>query len=129
MNKSKNKKKSDQLGMNHATASGRLKKEIMFSLLQETGKDICFQCGERIERVEELSVEHKVPWLDSDNPVELFFDLDNIAFSHLSCNSANIRRKESPHGAERRYSKHGCRCEKCTEANKIRVRRQRSKRK
>ena len=37
--------------------------------------------------VDEFSVEHKIPWLDSDDPIGLFFSLDNIAFSHHSCNS------------------------------------------
>ena len=87
-----NKKKLQQLGMPHGTASNRLKKMIMFRLLQEVGKDMCFQCGEKIESVEELSVEHKIPWLNSKNPVDLFFDLDNIAFSHLKCNARAARR-------------------------------------
>ena len=46
----------------------------------------CYQCGNTIDKVEELSIEHKTPWLDSDTPKELFFNLENIAFSHLSCN-------------------------------------------
>jgi len=38
-----------------------------------------------IDSVEELSIEHKIPWLN--NSSELFWDLDNIAFSHLICNT------------------------------------------
>ena len=34
----------------------------------------------------DLSIEHKVPWMSADNPIDAFFDLDNIAFSHLKCN-------------------------------------------
>lgn len=33
-----------------------------------------------------------MPWLDSDNPISNFFDLNNIAFSHLKCNIADRRR-------------------------------------
>lgn len=79
-------KKQEQLGMPLGTASAKLRKSILFSLLKETGKNICFQCGRIIENEDELSIEHKIPYLDSKNPKELFFDLNNIAFSHLSCN-------------------------------------------
>jgi len=87
MNKSKI-NKSEALGMNIGTATGRLRKEVLFSLVCRLGENICFQCGEEICSVGELSMEHKEPWLRADNPMECFFDLDNIAFSHLSCNSA-----------------------------------------
>lgn len=86
-----NKKKSEQLGMPIGTASAKLRKSILFNILKETGKNICFQCGKEINSEDELSIEHKVPWLDSSNPVELFFSLENIAFSHLKCNIGAAR--------------------------------------
>ena len=79
-----NTKKSKQLGMPIGTASARLRKNIMFSMAKELKRDICFHCKNKIESLEEFSIEHKVPWLDNDP--KLFWDLDNIAFSHLSCN-------------------------------------------
>lgn len=84
-------KKSVQLGMNPSTASARLLKDILFKFVVETGNDKCFHCGKPITR-ETLSVEHKTPWLDSENPQTLFFDLDNIAFSHLACNTGAARK-------------------------------------
>lgn len=122
-----NKEKSKQLGMNHGTASHRLRKDILFFLLQETGKDICFQCGKEITQVGELSIEHKIPWLHSKDPVGLFFDLDNIAFSHLSCNSAGARngQKLLGHGHPSTYRNLGCRCRECTDANTLAQRRYR----
>jgi hypothetical protein len=84
-----NKVKAAQLGMPIGTAAGRLRKKILFSLLQRLDEDVCFKCGEEIESTDELSIEHKKPWLHTDDPVGLFFDIDNIAFSHLSCNKAN----------------------------------------
>jgi len=121
-----NKKKNEQLGMSHGTAANRLRKAIMFRLLQDAGKDMCFQCGEKIESVDEISIEHKVPWLDNDDPVGLFFDLDNIAFSHLSCNVGASRqhkglRLTTKHGSKTMYSNHGCRCRICTKAETARV--------
>ena len=127
MSSNSNKKKSAQLGISHGTASNRLRKAIMFSLIKETGKDMCFHCEEKIESIDNLSIEHKVPWLDSEDPVGLYFDLDNIAFSHLSCNSGNRRSNFSEHGTTRRYGHYGCRCDLCTQANTEKTRRFRNK--
>lgn len=114
-------KKAQQLGMNPSTAAHALKKTLMFHLAVKCGMDTCHQCGEKIETHKELSVEHKVAWLDSEDPVELYFDLENIAFSHLSC---NIRASRKPtkgnvgkHGTSNRYNLHKCRCELCTDAH------------
>ncbi len=86
-----NKKKAEQLGMSHGAACNKLKKSILFGFVQDAGLDICYRCGEQIESVDKLSIEHKIPWMDSNNPVKLFFDLENIAFSHLHCNSITRR--------------------------------------
>lgn len=89
-------KKSQQLGMSFSTANYRLQRQILFSLTQELGRDVCFQCAKKILTVEEFSVEHKKPWLDVS--VELFWDLENIAFSHLRCNSKARRVTEASKG-------------------------------
>lgn len=83
-------KKKMQLGMNPSTAAGRLTKDILWMLILETGRDCCSKCGEPMSR-ETFSIEHKEPWLDTENPVKLYFDLDNITFSHLSCNCRETR--------------------------------------
>jgi hypothetical protein len=85
-------KKNSQLGMDAGTAANQLRKMILFNLIQYTGRDICFHCNKKITTERQLSVEHIVPWLDSENPIGLFFDLDNISFSHLSCNSGAARK-------------------------------------
>lgn len=72
--------------MNPSTASNRLKKMLLFEFAKQLDKDVCHQCCKKIEKIEEFSVEHKEPWLDSEDPQGLYFDLDNIAFSHLHCN-------------------------------------------
>ena len=87
MNKSKA-NKSKALGINIGTATARLRKRVLFSLVCRLGENKCYQCGEEICSVEELSMEHKEPWLQANSPVESFFDLNNIAFSHLRCNCA-----------------------------------------
>ena len=114
-----NQKKASQLGMNPSTASGRLVKDILFRLAVETGHT-CYRCGGELIR-ETFSIEHIKNWLDSEDPVGLYFDQDNIAFSHLACN-VTARRKpykptadEIPHGILNRYNHHGCRCSLCKE--------------
>ncbi len=114
---SASKKKAEQLGMPIGTASNRLRKLILFDCIQQLNKDKCYRCGEYIYEIDDFSVEHKEPWLDSGNALELFFDLDNIAFSHLSCNIKDARRLKPTHGSQNRYQHGGCRCELCTKAN------------
>ena len=77
-------RKSIFLGMPFGTASNQLRKRIMLNLLQKLGEDFCYRCGQKIETVDELSIEHKKAWQGVD--ISLFWDLDNIAFSHLDCN-------------------------------------------
>ena len=112
-----NHKKNEQLGMPFGTANNRLRKIVLFELLKKHGENICFQCGNIIESVDELSLEHKVPWLNSENPQNFFFNLENIGFSHLCCNVGARRYKESEHGTYKRYSKYKCRCDLCKKAN------------
>ena len=73
-----------QLGVSQGTAVHRLRKNIMFSFAKRLDEDTCFKCGQKIETADELSIEHKEPW--ENRSAELFWDLDNIAFSHLKCN-------------------------------------------
>jgi hypothetical protein len=77
-------KKSKFLGIPHGTAVAKLRKSILFKLVQQTEQDNCFRCNDKIKSVAELSIEHKQPW--ENVSIELFWDLDNIAFSHLKCN-------------------------------------------
>lgn len=86
-----NTKKTEQLGQSHGAAVHKLRKSIIFALLGMLNLNVCFQCNESINNIEDLSIEHKIPWLDSKDPQALFFDLNNIAFSHLSCNCRAAR--------------------------------------
>lgn len=122
-----NKKKQDQLGMPVGTATAKLRKAVLFYLVQQLNLDYCYQCKKKIEKEEEFSIEHKIPYLDSTNPKELFFSLTNIAFSHLSCNCRAGRRKTGlKHPSQESYRR-GCRCEGCKDIQKYRRRLQRKK--
>lgn len=119
MSGNSNIRKSEFLGIPHGTAQSKLRKMILFQLLKRLNENFCFQCGAEIERVEDLSIEHKKPWLNES--IDLFWDLDNIAFSHLSCNSgaARVRKRVVTHGTQTMYGKHGCRCIPCTDAHRL----------
>lgn len=80
----RNKRIVEQLGMPNGTANARLRKNILFYLLTKLKENVCFKCGTIIEKVDDLSIEHKLPW--EGRSTELFWDLNNIAFSHLKCN-------------------------------------------
>jgi hypothetical protein len=84
-----NRKRAAFLGMPFGTACGRLRKNILFHLLKRLNENVCFKCREVIETSKELSVEHKLPW--EGISVELFWDLENISFSHLRCNRPHRR--------------------------------------
>ena len=124
-----NERKTMLLGMNSGTAQHRLRKMIMFMLVQETGRDYCYQCKKQIKTIEELSIEHIQSWQLADSPRETFFDLDNIAFSHLICNvtAASKHRpkiiKCGEDGATR--YRDGCRCKKCKDAQAKKMRKYR----
>lgn len=92
----KNARRKEQLGMPYGTASNKLKKMILFKLLVHVGAHNCFVCGDEIGSVEELSIEHIEPWEGRPDGVEKFWDLDNIAFSHVGCNRPHNYRNGNP---------------------------------
>jgi len=80
----------EQLGISYGAARNRLWAQLLLRMAQELCRDACFRCGKRIETVEEFSVDHKKAWLDESS--DLFWDLNNIAFSHRTCNGKAARR-------------------------------------
>ncbi len=71
---------------NLSTARQHLLRKIIFDLVQKTDRDFCYRCSQRIVDLSDFSIDHKVPWLGQDNEEELFFNLENIGYSHRSCN-------------------------------------------
>jgi hypothetical protein len=84
MSHNSNLRKDETLGMPHGTAAGKLRKNILFHLLKKHSENVCVRCSKIIEDVRELSIEHLKPW--EGISAELFWDLNNIAFSHTQCN-------------------------------------------
>jgi hypothetical protein len=94
--------------MHFATAANRLRKMVMFDLLQRHNEDVCFRCGGKIESAAELSIEHKQPWFDVST--ELFWDLSNIAFSHGRCNAVDRPHRTRRIGKDGEGWCNGCEC-------------------
>ena len=120
-----NRIKNKLLGMPHGTANQRLRKLIMWTLVCKTDQNVCFRCGQKIEDVDDLSIEHKEPWQEADDPKAAFFNLKNIAFSHLRCNCGSANREKEncpaghPYDAKNTYCspKGDRRCRQCNNAN------------
>ena len=99
---SRSKRVAEQLGMPIGTAANRLRKIILFDLLQRYEENVCVRCQKRIMVVDDLSIEHIKPW--EGISADLFWDLKNIAFSHLGCNrphrhnGGGQNRKQPPEG-------------------------------
>ena len=127
-------KKNKQLGINFSTAQHRLRKKLFFMLVRRLKLDTCYRCKHLIVESDDLSIDHKKPWLDNDT--RLFWDLGNIAFSHKSCNSSAARfntkggRKkfekrignrqgEDGHYPSRTWYDRGCRCDECKYAKSL----------
>jgi len=119
-----NKRKDAALGEPHGTAANRLRRSIIFHLAGACDRLSCYRCGSRIESVETFSIEHKTAWLSAADPKHAFFDLNNIAFSHLRCN-VGCATQENHHNKVKaacprghRYDTHvrpsgGRRCREC----------------
>jgi len=108
--------KNEQLGMNPSTASGRLLKDLLFDFVQKAGIK-CYHCDGELTR-DTFSIEHKTPWLHSEDPKRLFFDLENISYSHLACNFGARRHEPARCGSVTSYD-NGCRCDLCIEAKSL----------
>src|ERR1035437_2769356 len=78
------KNKSEFLEENFSTATSRLKRNIIFDLAKALHRNICVRCGKEIVCPEDISIEHIQAWLYVSK--ELFWDMNNIGFSHKKCN-------------------------------------------
>lgn len=87
--------KTTFLGMSYGMAMGRLRRNVRYRLLAIHGENQCYVCHKAILAAEEISLEHKRPWLNQKEGRKLFWDLNNIAFSHRRCNKPHNRPKKS----------------------------------
>lgn len=86
-----NKYKKMQLEESPGKARHKLFTLILYNLVVETNKNNCFRCGLPILSADSISIDHKIPWMYTSNPKEIYYSIDNIAFSHKKCNSSYTR--------------------------------------
>jgi len=115
-----NAEKAKLLRMPYGTANSRLRKMLLFKFAGELdpfGRLRCYRCGTEVPSIDDFSIEHKEAWMSAEDPVKAFFDLDNIAFSHITCNvgAANREKIHCPQGHI--YGKDRT-CSKCQSRNR-----------
>ena len=114
----KDKRKGQVLGSaSFSTANYRMQRQLLFHLLKKHGENVCFRCGGRIETYTDMTIDHKKPWLEDSS---LFWDMENIAFSHSACNSIAhqyVPWKHGYSGYAGGTSRKGCRCAICRKGN------------
>lgn len=106
-------RKSPLPGLSRGSAFNSLRKLLLFNLASRLNLLWCFRCGNPIETVAEFSIEHKEAWEGAEDPQAAFFDLENVAFSHLKCNCGAAKKtnkkfassQEQKRAAFRRYYK------------------------
>ena len=91
MSESYSKHAKQQLGLAYSTARSKLLNLIVFELAKECGKNVCYRCGDEISSFEDMSIDHYEEWLHKENAHDLYFDIDNVGFSHRSCNAGAAR--------------------------------------
>ncbi len=88
MNKVQRQKRD--LGMAPSTARDKLMRKIIFRHIEKEGT-VCYRCGEPLE-LDTFSIEHIKPWRNEEDAIDIYFDLDNVTYSHKKCNSLHTRR-------------------------------------
>jgi hypothetical protein len=99
-----------QLGMKILSARLKLMRMIIFDYARKDGTLKCFRCGKEILSYEDTTIDHIKDWRNVD-PV-LFWDLENISYSHYSCNVKG-NRKGKKHVLVKSRSKTERKCKVC----------------
>jgi hypothetical protein len=80
-------KKTEQLGMSYGKANNILVRNIIWKFILQLNLNSCHHCKKEMTR-ENFTIEHIEPWLDSEDPVDLFFN-DNLGEMHKITSSKN----------------------------------------
>lgn len=93
MTKSKDSKrrKTALLGMPVGTAERKLRKAIIHELARQCGRNVCRWCSLEISDPEDVAVIHVEDWEEFP---DRYFDLGNVALSHVSCAAARGGRRQ-----------------------------------
>lgn len=81
-----------------SSARHHLVKAVIFDMIVKLDKDTCPTCNQKITRSDDLSIGHIKPWrkcYSREGSKELFWDLNNICFQHIGCNTIDDKTYES----------------------------------
>lgn len=95
------KKREELLEMSLGKARNIMIKSLLFDLAGKCGLNNCYRCGGEIKNVDDFHIDHKESWINHPNGKKLYFDVNNLAFSHGWCNVAEggkTQRKIGPEG-------------------------------
>lgn len=89
-----NQRKAELLGEPFGTANNKLRKIVLYELAKQLSLLDCYRCG-KFMVIKDFSIDHKERWGVADDPIKVFYDIENIAFSHGVCNTVagNIESK------------------------------------
>lgn len=114
-NRKKKAEHAADLGFNQIAHANRiLMKSLVFYYAKKLGLTNCYRCSKPLT-IDDFTIDHKKSWRNEENAKELFFDPENIGFSHHNCNSSAFNHGYSGYAR-------GCRCDKCTEGHRLRLR-------
>mgnify|MGYP002346281941 CR=1 FL=1 len=85
--------------MSVSTARAKLVMDLLFHMVMTHTSGTCARCGELLTR-SSFTIDHMDPWLDSEDPFSKYFDVSNVRYSHLSCNSKASRRPHKKYFSE-----------------------------
>ena len=81
---------------------------IMYSLARKLSMLDCYRCKKEIDDISDFTIDHKKGWVNV-SPA-LFWDMNNIAFSHATCNFNAGKTIPCP---SLNHYRNGCRCDPC----------------
>lgn len=97
-------------GIGRSTAERRLLRILVRELFKDKlGRLYCFRCEKQILDDHPFDIDHKVSWKTAKDPETMYFDVNNIALSHQSCNRRFTERwglKGEENSCEKSNSEH-----------------------
>ena len=78
-----------QLGMTLGKARNVLYAKMLLHYAKESGNDFCSKCNQPIDLPSEVSLDHIIPWRNSEQATELYFDINNVSLAHKKCNKVD----------------------------------------
>lgn len=86
-------RKRRALGRHHAGAQQSLIRALAFEYLYLMQNGKCWRCKEDLGKGA-WHLDHKIAWLNSDDPKKNFYDIRNLAASHPECNMSHSAKQK-----------------------------------